>query len=138
MDRSARIALLIAVLGLAGASAVPAQESSHLLDGRRFVGLNGEKGRELDPHEREEIVFEDGQFRSVSCDPYGFGSAPYSAQVVADTIRFEAVTHSPTHGTISWRGQVRGERAEMTFEWVKKRWYWDTRREYWFNGTETR
>lgn len=111
-----------------------AREVSHLLDGMAFVGNNGEKGRELDPEEHEEIIFENGRFRSVSCDPYNFGDSEYSATTVGKAIHFEAETTSPSHGKIVWRGTVNGDTALVTFIWTKERWYWDTRREYWFKG----
>jgi hypothetical protein len=112
-----------------------ADERSHLLDGKTFVGKNGEKGRPLDPDEDEEIVFHDGFFTSVSCEPYNFGSGEYSARAVGDTIYFTAVTQSPTHGKIAWQGRVDGDEAEMTFVWTKERWYWNIHKEYWFQGT---
>ncbi|WP_372882658.1 hypothetical protein [Psychromonas sp.] len=55
---------------------VLAQTTSHLLDSMRF---NGEKGRQLDPDEKEEIVFENGRFISTTCNKYNFSDAPYSA-----------------------------------------------------------
>ena len=110
-------------------------EAPYLLDGKAFVGKNGEKGRALDPDEDEEIVFQNGRFTSLSCEPYNFDSSEYSTKVIGDTIHFEAVTESPTHGKIAWKGVVNGENAEMTFVWTKERWYWDTHREYWFKGT---
>lgn len=112
-----------------------AAETSGILDGMTFVGNNGEKGREPDPDEYEEIVFQSGLFRSVSCDPYNFSSSAYSTTVVGNTIHFEAVTESPTHGKIAWQGIVDGDTAEVTFIWTKERWYWDIRKEYWFRGT---
>ncbi|SFF83013.1 hypothetical protein [Neptunomonas qingdaonensis] len=112
-----------------------AGETSGILDGMTFVGNNGEKGRELDPEEYEEIVFHNGLFRSVSCDPYNFSSSEYSTTVVDNTIHFEAVTESPTHGKIAWQGIVDGDTAEVIFIWTKERWYWDIRKEYWFRGT---
>ena len=114
---------------------VPAGEASNLLDGKRFVGLNGEKDKKLDPDEHEEIVFAEGRFVSTTCNRYNFADAPYSARQVGDSIHFEAVTHSPTHGKIAWQGVVTGDRAEMTFVWTKERWYWDIHREYWFAGS---
>ena len=114
---------------------VSSEEMPNLLDGKRFVGTNGEKGQQLDPDEHEEIVFENGVFRSLGCEPYEFGSAEYVTERVGDTIHFEAVTVSPTHGKISWKGVVDGEQAKVDFVWTKERWYWDTHREYWFQGT---
>ena len=123
---------------LLGLSAVAGQgladPSPGLLDGKTFTGFNGEKGRELDPDEYEEIVFDNGRFVSTTCFQYGFSDAPYSATRIGDIIRFEAVTVSPTHGKIAWQGTVSGDKAKMTFVWTKERWYWDTHREYWFEG----
>lgn len=117
-------------------STIPAfgDELNGLLDGKSFIGKNGEKGRPLDPDEDEEITFYNGLFTSVSCEPYNFGSAVYSTTNVGSIIHFEAVTKSPTHGKIAWRGIVDGATAEASFVWTKERWYWDTRREYWFRG----
>ena len=112
-----------------------AEQASNLLDGKAFVGNNGEKGRPLDPDEHEEIVFRDGTFTSLSCAPYNFSSSNYRAQRIGDSIHFSATTHSPTHGQIAWQGVVNGEQAEMSFVWTKQRWYWDIHREYWFQGT---
>jgi hypothetical protein len=128
-------AIITATLCICLVNPLFAREASHLLDGKRFVGKNGEKGRALDPNEDEEIIFQNGRFRSVSCDPYNFGSGEYSTTVVGNAIHFEAITESPTHGKIAWKGIVKGDTAEMTFVWTKERWYWDTHREYWFRGT---
>ena len=128
-------AILTAVLFACIACPTFSAELSHLLDGKTFVGNNGEKGRELDPNEHEELTFQNGLFRSISCDPYNFDSAEYSATVVGNTVHFEAVTHSPTHGQIAWQGIVDGTNVQATFVWTKERWYWDIHREYWFSGT---
>ena len=111
------------------------EDTPYPLDGKSFVGKNGEKGRALDPDEDEEITFQNGRFKSISCEPYNFGDAEYSATVDGNKVLFEAVTESPTHGKIAWQGVVDGANAEMTFVWTKKRWYWDIRKEYWFRGT---
>ena len=127
--------LLLAAVFLGSAQhPSPAQAASGLLDGKTFVGLNGEKGRELDPDEHEEIVFDNGRFISTTCNRYNFADTPYTARQVGESIHFEAVTHSPTHGQIAWQGVVKGDHATMTFVWTKERWYWDIHREYWFEG----
>ena len=135
INRLQQCFILIALLCVFLTSPSFAGEVSGLLDGMTFVGNNGEKGRELDPEEYEEIIFKNGLFRSVSCDPYNFDSSEYSTTVVGNTIHFEAVTESPTNGKIAWQGVVDGDTAEITFIWTKERWYWDTRKEYWFRGT---
>lgn len=135
MQNRYAVKLSAVILGAAlFTGSVVADSSRGLLDGLAFVGLNGEKGRQLDPDEHEEIVFADGRFVSTTCARYNFGDAPYSASRVGDSIVFEAVTVSPTHGEIAWQGTVSGDRARMTFVWTKERWYWDTHREYWFEG----
>jgi len=123
-----------ALLSFFIANSACSEELSGLLDGKRFIGHNGEQGYALDQDEVEEIIFQDGLFTSISCAPYNFTSSEYSTRVVGNTIHFEAVTESPSHGKISWQGTVSGSTAEMTFIWTKERWYWDTRREYWFKG----
>lgn len=133
--RFLQASILIALMCVSAINATVAEERSVLLDGMTFVGKNGEKGHELDPDEHEEIVFQNGLFRSTSCDPYNFESSAYSTNVVDNKIHFKAVTHSPTHGKIVWQGVVNGDTAEVTFVWTKERWYWDTHKEYWFNGT---
>jgi len=45
------------------------------------------------------------------------------------------VTKSPTHGEIAWKGIVEGDTAIVEFIWIKERWYWDTRKVYWFKGS---
>ena len=114
---------------------VLAFDTSHLLDGKTFTGFNGEKGQQLDPNEAEEIVFENGRFISTTCNKYNFSDVAYSASQAGDSIHFQAVTLSPTHGKIAWQGTVHGDQAEVTFVWTKERWYWNTHREYWFKGS---
>jgi len=126
--------LFVVLLWVCHSGLSSAVEESHLLDGKAYVGKNGEKGQRLAEYEDEEIVFRDGQFLSVSCEPYHFGSSPYAAKVVGDEIQFDAVTESPTHGKITWHGIIKGDQAEVSFIWTKERWYWDIRREYWFRG----
>lgn len=127
-------ATLIATLYLLLINPAICEEASHLLDGMTFVGNNGEKGHELDPDEYEEITFQNGRFKSISCEPYKFSDSEYSTHIVGNTIQFEAVTTSPSHGKITWQGTVEGDTALVNFVWTKERWYWDTRREYWFKG----
>ena len=128
------LVVLLATALAAGSLFAAEDDSSGLLDGKTFIGLNGEKGNRLDPDEREEIVFENGRFVSTTCFVYNFADAPYTARKVGDSIHFEAITTSPTHGQIAWQGVVTGDQAQMTFVWTKERWYWDIHREYWFEG----
>lgn len=126
--------LILFALSCGVGSQTWAAEQSNLLDGKSYVGKNGEVGQKLAEYEDEVIVFQGGMFTSISCEPYNFGSSPYNTKIVDGKILFDAVTESPTHGKISWQGIIDGEYANVTFVWTKKRWYWDTRREYWFHG----
>jgi len=126
--------LLFLLVATCLAATPAAGEGSHLLDGRTYIGKNGEKGKTLAEYEDEQIVFEGGRFTSVSCEPYHFGSSPYTAREERGKIHFEAITESPTHGTIAWMGVIDGERADVSFVWTKERWYWNIHREYWFRG----
>ena len=135
LSHSCYLAIFVLILFMCLFSPAWADGGSNLLDGKSFVGKNGEVGQKLAEYEDEEIVFMDGLFTSISCEPYNFGSSPYTASLVDGKIHFSAVTESPTHGTIAWQGVIDGDRAEVTFVWTKERWYWDIRREYWFRGT---
>jgi len=134
INRPSHIALAAVVVCFCLFNSSWAADNIVLLDGKSFVGKNGEVGKKLAEYEDEEIVFENGMFTSVSCEPYNFGSSPYNAQVIGDKIHFDAVTESPTHGRIFWTGVIEGDEAEVKFVWTKERWYWDIRREYWFKG----
>lgn len=104
----------------------------NLLDGRTFVAQAGEKGKRAS--NKDTIVFRNGRFLSEGCNPYGFGDAPYQATVDGATVRFHAETYSPTNGNMVWDGIVRGDTIEATNTWTRDRWYWKTKKEYWYRG----
>jgi hypothetical protein len=126
--------MIITLLCLCLPSSSRAEEGHHLLDGKSYVGKNGEKGQKLAEYEDEEIIFQDGKFTSVSCEPYSFSTSPYTAKSIGNKIHFTAVTESTSHGEISWQGVVENDQVEVSFVWTKERWYWNVRREYWFHG----
>jgi hypothetical protein len=106
--------------------------SSHALDGRTYFGQNGSKG---EPADHDDVfIFDEGMFRSTSCDEYGFTKGRYEATEKDGVIYFKSITESPTHGRMAWEGKVDHEALEGTFVWTKERWYWDIRKEYWFNA----
>lgn len=82
------------------------------LDGKSFVGTFVEKGKTKG--DADTLVFKDGRFRSLACDQYGYGDAPYTAIKEGDVIRFEAETESSRYGKLIWKGIVRGEQLEST------------------------
>ena len=106
---------------------------SHLLDGMKFVGPTGEKGKKV--HHEDVLKFSDGKFTSSECFQYGFKGGPYTTTIEGDTIHFQAVTISPTHGKMVWQGTLQGDTLNVTYSWTKERWFWTTYRQYWFRGT---
>jgi len=107
--------------------------SAGVLDGKRFVGLTGEKGK--NPDHEDTLVFQDGMFASIKCEEkMGFRRGSYATSMEENEIYFEAETVSPKYGKMVWKGTVKGEMLEATFIWTKEKWYWKIRREYWFKG----
>jgi hypothetical protein len=116
------------------AFAADARTSKHdPLDGLQFKGETGEQGK--GDHHKDTITFRDGQFRSLDCENWGFGPAPYSVKKDGESYHFSATLLSPDRGKLEWKGTVTGETAEATFRWLHKRWYWNIDRQYWFKGT---
>ena len=105
---------------------------SHLLDGKKFIGPTGEKGKKV--HHEDVLSFSDGKFTSSECFQYGFKGGPYTTTIEGDKIHFKAETISPTHGKMMWQGTLTGDTLEVTYNWTKERWLWTTYREYWFKG----
>ncbi len=92
------------------------------LDGKTFVVETGEKGKS--GVDKDTLTFKDGNFRSAGCDQYGFGDGAYTSTVNGDSIRFEAVTTSPTKGKMTWKGTVQGDKIEVGYVWVDAtHWY---------------
>jgi hypothetical protein len=107
--------------------------ASHILDGKKFIGPTGEKGKKV--HHEDVLSFSDGKFTSSECFQFGFKGGPYIATVEADAIHFHAETTSPTHGKMVWKGTLKGGTLDVTYTWTKERWLWTTFREYWFKGS---
>lgn len=106
---------------------------SNALDGLQFKGETGEQGK--GDHHQDTITFKDGQFRSLDCENWGFGPAPYSVKKEGGSYQFSATLLSPDRGKLEWKGTITGDAAEATFRWLHKRWYWNIDRHYWFKGT---
>ena len=107
--------------------------AAHILDGKKFIGPTGEKGKKV--HHEDVLSFSDGKFTSSMCFEYGFTGGPYTTRVEGDLIHFQAETISPTHGKMEWKGALQGDTLDVTYSWTKERWFWTTFREYWFKGT---
>ena len=129
-------ACLILTPAMAQEGAKTAQDNfavSHILDGKKFFGPTGEKGKKV--HHEDILSFSDGKFTSSECFQYGFEGGPYTTTVEADSIHFHAETTSPTHGKMMWKGTLKGNTLNVTYTWTKERWFWTTFREYWFTGS---
>jgi hypothetical protein len=125
-------ALILIFMAAMPADAQDLSKASNLLDGKTFIAQSGEKGKPAS--NKDTFVFRDGKFLSEGCNPWGFGDAPYQATDNGAAIRFQAETRSPTHGTMIWDGIVRGDSIEATNLWIRDRWYWKIKREYWYRG----
>jgi len=98
------------------------ESSGGVLDGKTFMVKQGEKGEEAKGSDT--LIFKDGKFRSMGCDKYGFGEAPYKATVEGDTIKFVSDTTSESKGKIHWEGTVQGDKIDATYVWIdKSHWY---------------
>jgi hypothetical protein len=110
--------------------------SKGILDGKKFVGPTGEKGKKA--HHEDTLSFDNGMFTSSACIPLGFNEGPYTTRVEGDTVYFQAKTMSPTHGKIMWQGTLKGNTLDVQYNWIKKRWLWTISIKYWFKGTLVR
>lgn len=82
------------------------------LDGRAFLVERGRKGEP--PFGKDLYVFEQGRFRSVSCDRFGC-EGPYTSSASRDSITFVADIQSADHGAMHWEGTVRGDNIEVRY-----------------------
>ena len=74
--------------------------------------------------DKDTLTFKNGNFHSAGCDRYGFGDGAYTSAVNGDSVRFEAVTTSPTKGKMTWKGTVNGDKIEVGYVWVDaSHWY---------------
>jgi hypothetical protein len=63
---------------------------SHLLDGKKFIGPTGEKGKKV--HHEDILKFSGGKFTSPECFQYGFKGGLYTATIEGDAIHFQIDT----------------------------------------------
>lgn len=87
------------------------------LDGKTFVGSTGKTGKAKG--DADTFTFAGGRFRSLACDKYGFGDAPYTAKQEGAKTTFEAETKSAKQGTMKWAGTVEGDTLTGTAVWKK-------------------
>ncbi len=127
-------AIIVSSVALWGGHVWAASHSAHPdpLNGWQFKGETGEQGK--NEHHEDVITFKDGMFRSLDCEEWGFGPAPYTVTKEGESYRFSAVLPSRNRGTLEWQGTITGDSATATFRWLHKRWYWTIDRQYWFKG----
>lgn len=127
------VVIFLMALQVSAFATNPSGPKGNVLDGLKFEGQTGEKDK--GDHHSDTITFEDGKFRSLDCEDWGFSPAPYSVLKDGDKYIFSAVLRSANRGTLEWRGVITGDTATATFHWQHERWYWDIDRHYWFEGT---
>lgn len=138
MPVSNRLRFVCTFLLLANTAAFAADtltSSHHALDGLKFKGETGEKGK--GDHHEDTISFKNGQFRSLDCENWGFGPALYRVEKEGDSYHFYATLISPDRGKLVWEGTITDDKATATFRWLHERWYWNIDRQYWFKGTRS-
>ena len=131
-----RSMLVIASLSAAVASSSAADDPSRVagpLDGLRFTGQAGEKGK--GNHHKDAIMFTNGVFRALNCENWGFSAGRYTVEKKGDAYHFKSTLMSPDRGKLEWTGEIVGDRAIATFRWTHERWYSTIRRDFWFEGT---
>lgn len=126
------IASLSAVVAAASVAADAPSRTADPLDGLRFSGQTGEKGK--GGHHQDTITFRNGMFRSLDCENWGFGAGSYTSEKKGDAYHFKSTLVSPGRGKLEWTGKILGDKATATFRWTHERWYWTIRRDYWFDG----
>ena len=106
---------------------------SGILDGKTFVGKNGEIGKKSS--EDDEIKFANGKFFSVGCGKYGFGDAEYTTKADGDRVFFTADIYSNKYGRITYSGFVKGDDLNGTFIWFDKGKYDKPEQVKWWKGS---
>jgi hypothetical protein len=116
-DVMKRCVKLITIVALALAAPLAAAQGT--LDGKKFIGDIGDKGKAAE-ETGAVFTFADGTFKSSVCDKYGFERGAYTTAKEGEAIRFEAKTTSGEHGTNLWRGVVKGNEVDGVLLWHKK------------------
>ena len=104
-----------------------------ILDGKIFSGTTGKMGKKSS--EKDEVKFQNGQFTSVDCAKYGFGSGSYVTTIDGDKTHFTADTYSEKSGRITWVGTISGGDMDATYLWYKKGKYEKPKQVKWFKGS---
>src|SRR5271169_5889573 len=100
---------------LAISAVSPVYASDGLLDGKKFVGETGEKGKTKG--DKEQFIFADSKYDPLACHKYGFSSASYTARTEGDLITFVAEHANKKGDRMRWEGTAKGDTLEgvMTY-----------------------
>ena len=105
-----------------------------LLDGKRFEGKIGAPGKpgKID----ETVVFENGQFVSAECERRcGYARSKYWFRLENNEIHFKTrIRCTRADAWIDWSGTIAGNTINGQLKWTSERWYWTTKRNFWFEG----
>ena len=99
------------------AIAVQAQQTQGLLDGKKF-SIQLMKGGTLDS--KETIVFDQGMMDPLDCHQYGFTAAKYEGKNSNGMFTWRSVSKSDKEGTMSWQGEITGDKIEGNVSWTKE------------------
>jgi hypothetical protein len=105
--------------GAALALAAPLALAQGTLDGKKYVGDIGDKGKGAEDT-NVVFTFAEGRFQSSVCEKYGFEKGTYKTAKEGDLIRFEATALSSEYGRNEWRGTVKGNEIEGVLVWSRK------------------
>ena len=106
-----------------------------LLDGRVF---NGMIGPAENPDLADSLHFDNGHFWSDICTRCGFVPGEYEAEETDGGIVFRGTLESESRGRFDYEGLAKADGTmRVAIRWERRRWYWTSRREIAFEGTDS-
>ena len=103
-----------------------------ILDGKTYSGQVGEKDLPIGQAQRDDFVFNNGQFASTLCQSFGYGEGSYEAVTNGDVVLFSAKTTRSDGGTKIWSGTIRNGDIQGAIVTLES----GTTTEGWFEGKE--
>ena len=64
------------------------------------------------------LKFDNGQFTSMECVPYGFNASVYSSTKEGDKVNWSAIQTNSKGDKMEWKGTEMKNRMEGTFVWT--------------------
>ncbi len=122
---------LVVSLGALGTRASGQEPSGRgPLDGMIFEGIIGPREN---PDRQDELHFNNGRFWSAICVKCGFEPGEYWVRYEGEAIHFRGEL-TGERGTFTYRGIISDDKANVSIDWRKERWYWTIEREMAFRG----